>query len=101
MLSFAERVRDGSWRVATVKRITNIVNIGIGGSDLGPRLVCTALAPMIDGPRPHFVANIDGAELHAVLSRLRPETTLVVVVRSEERRDGKECVSQCSSRWWP
>src|SRR3546814_11410119 len=108
MLSFAERVRDGSWRVATVKRITNIVNIGIGGSDLGPRLVCTALAPMIDGPRPHFVANIDGAELHAVLSRLRPETTLFVLVsktfapqeRTEERRVGEECGSTCSARGW-
>lgn len=80
MRAFAERVRDGSWRGATGKRITDIVNIGIGGSDLGPRLICTALAPMIDGPRPHFVANIDGAELHGVLSRLRPETTLFVVV---------------------
>src|SRR3546814_8182404 len=49
-------------------------------SDVCSSDLCTALAPMIDGPRPHFVANIDGAELHAVLSRLRPETTLFVVV---------------------
>jgi glucose-6-phosphate isomerase len=80
MQEFAERVRDGEWRGATGKRITDIVNIGIGGSDLGPRMVCHALGPQIDGPRPHFVANVDGAELHAVLSRLRPETTLFVVV---------------------
>ncbi|WP_245586233.1 glucose-6-phosphate isomerase [Solimonas soli] len=80
MQAFAERVRDGEWRGATGKRITDIVNIGIGGSDLGPRLVCNALAPQIDGPRAHFVANVDGAELHQVLSRLRPETTLFVVV---------------------
>lgn len=80
MRHFAERVREGEWRGATGKRITDIVNIGIGGSDLGPRLVCSALAPLIDGPRPHFVANVDGAELQAVLSRLRPETTLFVVV---------------------
>ncbi|WP_028006347.1 glucose-6-phosphate isomerase [Solimonas flava] len=80
MRHFAERVRDGDWRGATGKRITDIVNIGIGGSDLGPRLVCHALGPMIDGPRPHFVANVDGAELHTVLSRLRPETTLFIVV---------------------
>lgn len=80
MRAFAERVREGDWRGATGKRITDVVNIGIGGSDLGPRLLCTALAPQIDGPRPHFVANVDGAELHAVLARLRPETTLFVVV---------------------
>ncbi|MFT4045205.1 MAG: glucose-6-phosphate isomerase [Solimonas sp.] len=80
MQAFAERVRDGEWRGATGKRITDIVNIGIGGSDLGPRLVCHALAPQIDGPRAHFVANVDGAELHSVLSRLRPETTLFIVV---------------------
>ncbi|MGH8444531.1 MAG: glucose-6-phosphate isomerase [Solimonas sp.] len=80
MQRFADRVRDGEWLGATGKRITDIVNIGIGGSDLGPRLVCHALAPQIDGPRPHFVANVDGAELHAVLSRLRPESTLFVVV---------------------
>ena len=80
MRAFAERVRDGDWRGATGKRITDIVNIGIGGSDLGPRLLCTALAPSIDGPRPHFVANVDGAELHGVLSKLHPETTLFVVV---------------------
>ncbi|NKF23278.1 glucose-6-phosphate isomerase [Solimonas marina] len=80
MAAFAERVRDGEWRGATGKRITDIVNIGIGGSDLGPRLVCSALSPAIDGPRPHFVANVDGAELHQTLSRLRPETTLFVVV---------------------
>jgi len=79
MQVFAERVRDGEWRGATGKRITDVVNIGIGGSDLGPRLVCHALAPQMDGPRAHFVANVDGAELHQVLSRLRPETTLFIV----------------------
>lgn len=80
MHHFCDRVRDGDWLGATGKRITDVVNIGIGGSDLGPRLVCHALTPVIDGPRPHFVANVDGAELHGVLSRLRPETTLFVVV---------------------
>jgi glucose-6-phosphate isomerase len=80
MTAFSERVREGEWLGATGKRITDIVNIGIGGSDLGPRLVCSALAPTIDGPRPHFVANVDGADLHGVLSRLRPETTLFVIV---------------------
>ncbi|SEQ07000.1 glucose-6-phosphate isomerase [Solimonas aquatica] len=80
MAEFCERVRSGQWRGATGKRITDVVNIGIGGSDLGPRLVCEALAASIDGPRPHFVANVDGADLHAILARLRPETTMFVVV---------------------
>ncbi len=80
MRAFSERVRDGDWRGATGKRITDVVNIGIGGSDLGPRLVCGALSAMVDGPRPHFVANIDGTELHETLARLRPETTMFIVV---------------------
>lgn len=80
MRAFSERVRDGDWRGATGKRITDVVNIGIGGSDLGPRLVCSALSSMVDGPRPHFVANIDGTELHETLARLRPETTMFIVV---------------------
>lgn len=79
MAVFADSLRYGQWRGATGKPIGDIVNIGIGGSDFGPRMVCGALAPMIDGPRPHFVSNIDGSELHALLQRLNPETTLFVV----------------------
>jgi glucose-6-phosphate isomerase len=79
MATFADSLRYGQWRGATGKPIADIVNIGIGGSDFGPRMVCTALAPMIDGPRPHFVSNVDGSELHALLQRLNPETTLFIV----------------------
>jgi glucose-6-phosphate isomerase len=57
-----------------------VVHIGIGGSDLGPRLVLQALAAQHDGPRVHFVSNIDGVELAECIQRLRPETTLVIVV---------------------
>jgi glucose-6-phosphate isomerase len=79
MARFAHAVRSGEHLGASGERITDIVNIGIGGSDFGPRMVCAALAPQIDGPRPHFVANVDGAELHALLSRLDPARTLFIV----------------------
>lgn len=58
---------------------TDIVNIGIGGSDLGPAMVCLALAPYADGPRCHFVSNIDGAHIADTLRGLNPETTMVIV----------------------
>ncbi|MDD3762054.1 MAG: glucose-6-phosphate isomerase [Nevskiales bacterium] len=80
MARFASDVREGRWIGATGQAITDVVNIGIGGSDLGPRMVCSALAPLIDGPRPHFVSNVDGADLDAVLQQVRPETTLFVIV---------------------
>jgi glucose-6-phosphate isomerase len=79
MEHFAAAVRAGAHIGASGQRITDLVNIGIGGSDFGPRMVCAALAPQIDGPRPHFVANVDGAELHALLSQLDPHRTLFIV----------------------
>jgi glucose-6-phosphate isomerase len=77
--TFAETVRDGRWQAADGGRITDVVNIGIGGSDLGPRMVCEALAPFADGPRTHFIANVDAAERSAVLARCDPARTLVIV----------------------
>ncbi|MEN9544560.1 MAG: hypothetical protein RLZZ598_1393 [Pseudomonadota bacterium] len=78
--AFAERVRSGAWRGHSGERITDVVNLGIGGSDLGPRMVVDALRPYCaELPRVHFVANIDGAELDDVLRRLDPATTLFIV----------------------
>lgn len=79
MERFAEAVRSGSWRGHTAERIIDVVNIGIGGSDLGPRMVCRALAPHTGGPRTHFVSNIDGAHLTSTLRGLDPARTLFVV----------------------
>ncbi|KMW57509.1 Glucose-6-phosphate isomerase [Candidatus Rhodobacter oscarellae] len=59
--------------------ITDVVNIGIGGSDLGPAMAYLALAPYADGPRCHFVSNVDGAHIHDVLGGLNPAKTLVIV----------------------
>ncbi|MBS3650068.1 glucose-6-phosphate isomerase [Pseudaminobacter sp. 19-2017] len=76
---FARAVRDGSATGATGKPITDIVNIGIGGSDLGPAMATLALAPYHDGPRAHYVSNVDGAHIHDTLKELDPETTLFIV----------------------
>lgn len=77
---FSEQIRSGQWRGVTGKPVTDVINIGIGGSDLGPKMVCSALReyahPTI---RCHFVANVDGAEIHRMLGRLDPETTLVII----------------------
>ncbi|HZH27601.1 MAG TPA: glucose-6-phosphate isomerase [Azospirillaceae bacterium] len=80
MLAFARAVRDGTWTGWTGKRITDVVNIGIGGSDLGPAMVTEALAPYRHPEiRPHFVSNVDGTHLAEVLKRVDPETTLFLV----------------------
>jgi len=72
-------VRSGRATGATGKKITDIVNIGIGGSDLGPAMATLALAPYHDGPRAHYVSNIDGAHIHDTLKGLSAETTLFIV----------------------
>lgn len=79
MRRFAEAIRGGDWRGATGERITDVVNIGIGGSDFGPRMVCTALAEPGSVPRAHFVSNVDGSQLAATLHGLDPARTLFVV----------------------
>ncbi len=80
MRRFSEEVRSGQWKGFTGKPITNVINIGIGGSDLGPTMVCQALKPY--GSKtitPHFVSNVDGADLSQALEKCNPETTLFIV----------------------
>jgi glucose-6-phosphate isomerase len=80
MEAFAEAVRNGEARAASGARFTDIVNFGIGGSDLGPAMAARALAPFVaDHLTLHFVANVDGADLGDLLKRLPLETTLFVV----------------------
>lgn len=79
MGAFADAIRSGKALGATGKKITDIVNIGIGGSDLGPAMVTLALAPYHDGPRAHYVSNVDGAHIHDTLKGLSAETTLFIV----------------------
>ncbi len=78
MAAFAEDVRTGRF-TGQGGPITDVVNIGIGGSDLGPAMATLALAPFHDGPRLHYVSNVDGAHVHDTLQGLNPETTLVIV----------------------
>lgn len=79
MTDFAEGIRSGKITGSTGQQITDVVNIGIGGSDLGPAMATLALAPFHDGPRLHFVSNVDGAHIADTLTRLEPETTLFIV----------------------
>ncbi len=79
MAEFADAIRDGRAPGATGAKITDIVNIGIGGSDLGPAMATLALAPYHDGPRAHYVSNVDGAHIADTLKGLNPETTLFIV----------------------
>lgn len=80
MRRFSEEVRSGQWKGFTGKAITSVINIGIGGSDLGPAMVCQALKAY--GSKtitPYFVSNVDGADLYQALEKCNPETTLFIV----------------------
>ncbi|CAM8366807.1 Pgi Glucose-6-phosphate isomerase [Candidatus Methylopumilus universalis] len=80
MRRFSEEVRSGQWKGFTGKAITSVINIGIGGSDLGPAMVCQALK--LYGSKtitPYFVSNVDGADLSQALEKCNPETTLFIV----------------------
>lgn len=80
MGQFVKAVRTGSWRGYTGKRITDVVNIGIGGSDLGPKMAVSALGAYKDSKiKAHFISNIDGANTTEILSKLHQETTLFIV----------------------
>ncbi len=79
LAAFADGIRSGRITAADGGPFTDVVNIGIGGSDLGPAMATFALSPYHDGPRLHFVSNIDGAEIGDLLKRLDPQRTLFIV----------------------
>lgn len=79
MEEFSNGVRSGALSGSGGQKITDVVNIGIGGSDLGPVMVVRALKPFHDGPAVHFVSNVDGADIADTLAGLNPETTLFIV----------------------
>ena len=80
MRGFSEVVRSGEWKGYTGKPIRDVVNIGIGGSDLGPKMVCEALKPYgKKGLGVHFVSNVDGTDIVETLRKLSPETTLFLI----------------------
>lgn len=79
MRIFCQKIRSGEWLGFTGKKIRHIVNIGIGGSDLGPVMICEALKHYADGPEVRFVSNVDGTDFVEKTSRLNPEETLFIV----------------------
>jgi len=101
MRDFSERVRNGAWKGYTGKPITDIVNIGIGGSDLGPFMVCVALKPYSRADlNAHFVSNVDGAHLGMTLQKCNPETTLFVVASKTFTTQETLTNARSARRWF-
>ena len=98
MEGFARAVREGRFR-GQGGAITDVVNIGIGGSDLGPAMGYLALAPYADGPRCHYVSNVDGAHLHDTLRGLDPKRTMFIVASKTFTTD-ETMTNAHSARAW-
>lgn len=100
MRSFSERVRSGAWRGFGGDAITDVVNIGIGGSDLGPRMVVSALTPYTAPHlRVHFVSNVDGTDICETLKPLDPATTLFLIA-SKTFTTQETMTNAASARAW-
>ena len=102
----SNRIRSGAWVGITGKPISDVVNLGIGGSDLGPRMAYTALGEFVHAPpRCHFIANVDGAEINQLLMQLDPATTLFIISSKSFSTSGNaaECpdsygLAECTPR---
>ncbi|AWW35142.1 glucose-6-phosphate isomerase [Mannheimia varigena] len=99
MKEFCERVISGEWKGYTGKAITDVINIGIGGSDLGPYMVTEALRPYKNHLNMHFVSNVDGTHIAEVLRKVNPETTLVLVA-SKTFTTQETMTNALSARKW-
>ncbi|MGD8491138.1 MAG: glucose-6-phosphate isomerase [Anaerolineae bacterium] len=101
MRRFSEAVRSGEWRGYTGRPISDIVNIGIGGSDLGPKMVVIALAPYIRADlRFHFVSNVDGTDIAETLKAVRPETTLFLIASKSFTTQETMTNAHTARRWF-
>jgi len=100
MRSFSERVRSGEWRGYNGKRIEHVVNIGIGGSDLGPQVVCESMKPFAQrGLKAHFVSNADATHLVETLKQVNPENTLFII-SSKSFSTQETMLNANSARQW-
>lgn len=99
MKSFCQRVISGDWKGYTGKAITDVVNIGIGGSDLGPYMVTEALRPYKNHLTLHFVSNVDGTHIAETLKKVNPETTLFLVA-SKTFTTQETMTNAISARKW-
>jgi len=99
MEDFTHAVRSGEHKGYTDESITDVVNIGIGGSDLGPRFVVEALQEDGSGPKVHFVSNVDGQDIASVLRKLKPETTLFVIASKTFTTEETMLNAQMAKDW--
>ncbi len=99
MRAFSEQVISGEWKGYTGKTITNIVNIGIGGSDLGPQMVCQALRPFGNGLKTHFLSNVDANNWEEIRLQLDPERTLFIIVSKTFTTDETITNAQTVRQW--
>jgi len=99
MKHFSENVISGNWKGFSGKTITDIVNIGIGGSDLGPYMVTESLKPFSNHLKMHFVSNVDGAQISEVLKGLNPETTLFLIVSKTFTTQETMANAQTARKW--
>ena len=100
MRDFSNRVRAGAWTGYTGARIADVVNIGIGGSDLGPAMATAALTPYTrEGPRLHFVSNVDGSHLAETLRQVKPESTLFIVASKTFTTEETMMNARSARRW--
>ncbi len=102
MKSFTERIRSGEWKGYTGEAITDVVNIGIGGSDLGPVMVTEALKPYANDKklRVHFVSNVDGVHIYETLQTVRPETTLFLIASKTFTTQETMTNAQTARQWF-
>ena len=100
MEKFVESIRGGHLRGCTGQAFTDVVNIGIGGSDLGPLMACEALAPYAGPLRVHFVSNVDGAHWQRTLLGLNPETTLFLVASKTFTTQETMANAQSARNWF-
>ncbi len=101
MRSFSTAVRSGEWKGYTGRAITDIVNIGIGGSDLGPKMVCEALKPYARPDlRVHFVSNVDSTDLVETLKQVNPETVLFLVASKTFTTQETMANAQAARNWF-
>ncbi|HMF73373.1 MAG TPA: hypothetical protein VK616_17955, partial [Flavitalea sp.] len=101
MKSFCDKVHSGEWKGYTGKKIKHIVNIGIGGSDLGPLMVTEALKPYwVDGIQAHFVSNIDGTHIAETLKLVTPEETIFLIASKTFTTQETMTNAQTARKWF-
>ncbi|MCO4781633.1 MAG: glucose-6-phosphate isomerase [Candidatus Cloacimonetes bacterium] len=99
MSKFSKKIRNGDLQGQSGKNITDVVNIGIGGSDLGPKMVYEGLLHYLNGPKVHFVSNVDGTHITETLKHLDPNTTLFLVA-SKTFTTQETMTNAASARQW-